>query len=67
MNRDVERGAAVHEHAAEQAFDRVSSSQHGGAITQVMDRLGREDLTATRLYAKGQFWLDRYNKLAGNA
>ncbi len=22
---------------------------------------------AERLYAKGQFWLDRYNKLAGNA
>lgn len=21
---------------------------------------------AQRLYAKGQFWLDRYNKLAGN-
>src|SRR5690606_3877039 len=44
MNRDVERGAAVHKHAAEQAFDRVSPSQHGGAVTEVMDRLGREDL-----------------------
>lgn len=22
---------------------------------------------AERLYEKGQFWLDRYNKLAGNA
>jgi hypothetical protein len=22
---------------------------------------------ADKLYAKGQFWLDRYNKLAGNA
>ena len=22
---------------------------------------------AERLYAKGQFWLDRYNKLAGNS
>ncbi len=22
---------------------------------------------AEKLYAKGQFWLDRYNKLAGNA
>lgn len=22
---------------------------------------------AARLYEKGQFWLDRYNKLAGNA
>ena len=28
---------------------------------------GKDDHIAERLYAKGQFWLDRYNKLAGNA
>lgn len=31
-----------------------------------VERLGSEDATARRLYDKGQFWLDRYNKLAGN-
>lgn len=28
---------------------------------------GKDDHIAERLYAKGQFWIDRYNKLAGNA
>lgn len=28
---------------------------------------GKNDKTADRLYRKAQFWLDRYNKLAGNA
>ncbi len=32
-----------------------------------VERMGFEDAKAERLYAKGQFWLDRYNKLAGNA
>lgn len=32
-----------------------------------IERMGREDKIAERLYAKGQFWLDRYNRLAGNA
>jgi hypothetical protein len=27
---------------------------------------GQQD-KAEKLYAKGQYWLDRYNKLAGNA
>ena len=31
-----------------------------------VERMGREDAAAARLYAKGQFWLDRYNKLTGN-
>jgi hypothetical protein len=26
-----------------------------------------DNAKAERLYEKGQFWLDRYNKLAGNA
>jgi hypothetical protein len=28
---------------------------------------GKTDHIAERLYSKGQFWLDRYNKLAGNS
>lgn len=28
---------------------------------------GRNDATAERLYAKAQFWLDRLNKLQGDA
>lgn len=26
-----------------------------------------DKVTAAKLYDKGQFWLDRYNKLAGNS
>lgn len=26
-----------------------------------------DTVKAEKLYAKGQFWLDRYNKLAGNS
>lgn len=32
-----------------------------------VERLGREDGAARKLYQRGQFWLDRYNKLAGNS
>ena len=28
---------------------------------------GKDDRTAERLYAKGQYWLDRYNRLNGDA
>lgn len=38
-----------------------------GDFNERVERLGREDRIAERLYAKGQFWLDRYNKLVGNA
>jgi hypothetical protein len=38
-----------------------------GDYNERVERLGYEDSVAQRLYAKGQFWLDRYNKLAGNA
>lgn len=37
-----------------------------GDFNERVERLGYEDATAQRLYAKCQFWLDRYNKLTGN-
>jgi hypothetical protein len=38
-----------------------------GDFNERIERLGHEDAKAQKLYAKGQFWLDRYNKLVGNA
>ncbi|MNL13999.1 hypothetical protein D3C87_1349240 [compost metagenome] len=38
MNGDVESRAAVHEHAAEQTFDGVTSAQHGDAVAQIVNR-----------------------------
>lgn len=45
----------------------VEGNRYLGDYNERIERLGREDDKARRLYAKGQFWLDRYNKLAGNA
>lgn len=36
--------AAVHEHAAEEAFDSVAAAQHGDTVAQVVNRLGREQV-----------------------
>jgi hypothetical protein len=44
----------------------VMGNQYLGDYNERVEA-GKDDRTAERLYAKGQFWLDRYNKLAGNA
>ena len=45
----------------------VMGCQFLGDFNERVEFLGYEDAKAERLYARGQFWLDRYNKLAGNA
>ncbi len=45
----------------------VMGNQYLGDFNERVERLGHEDAIAEKLYAKGQFWLDRYNKLAGNS
>lgn len=45
----------------------VMGSQYLGDFNERVERLGYEDEKAQKIYGKGQFWLDRYNKLAGNA
>lgn len=42
-------------------------NQYLGDYNERVERLGYEDGVAQKLLAKGQFWLDRYNKLAGNS
>lgn len=44
----------------------VMGNQYLGDFNERIERLGFEDAVAEKLYAKGQFWLDRYNKLTGN-
>ena len=44
----------------------VMGNQYLGDFNERIERLGYEDAAAAKLYAKGQFWLDRYNKLTGN-
>jgi len=45
----------------------IKAGMYLGNYNERIERIGREDAIAARLYAKAQFWLDRYNKLAGNA
>jgi len=45
----------------------IRASRYLGDYNERVERLGREDVTAQRLYAKAQYWLDRFNKLSGNA
>ena len=45
----------------------IRASRYLGDYNERVERLGHEDVTAQKLYRKAQHWLDRYNKLAGNA
>lgn len=45
----------------------IEGNRYLGAFNERVERMGYEDAKAERLYAKGQFWLDRYNRLSGNA
>ena len=44
----------------------INASRYLGDYNERVERLGREDVTAAKLYRKAQFWLDRFNKLSGN-
>jgi hypothetical protein len=45
----------------------MEGNRYLGDYNERIERMGYEDMIAAKLYAKGQFWLDRYNKLAGNS
>ena len=44
----------------------IRASQYLGDYNEVVEASG-SPIKAERLYAKSQYWLDRYNKLTGNA
>lgn len=44
----------------------TEGNRYLGDFNERVERMGFEDAIAAKLYAKGQFWLDRYNKLTGN-
>lgn len=45
----------------------MQAGRYLGDYNERVERAGYEDRVAERLYAKCQFWLDRYNKITGNA
>ena len=44
----------------------MEGNRYLGDYNERVERMGREDAVAQKIYVKGQFWLDRYNKLVGN-
>jgi hypothetical protein len=51
-------------------FERMMNAEYRGSryLADANEAAERGDKAkADKLYEKGQFWLDRYNKLAGNS